>query len=93
MGAHVPMAGEKIWQVFCGGIILHRLHKQQIFLFYVKEDMKDEITITKEEMTNEITITKEDLQIFMDDVDKGVEWSDTSYRICKFLGIDPTDGV
>ena len=44
-------------------------------------------------MKDEITITKEDLQIFMDDVDKGVEWSDTSYRICKFLGIDPTDGV
>jgi hypothetical protein len=40
-----------------------------------------------------IEITKEDLQTFMDDVNKGVGWSDTSYRICEFVGIDPTDGV
>jgi len=41
-----------------------------------------------------ITLTKEELKTFMDDVEQGIgSWSDTSYRICKFIGIDPTDGV
>ncbi len=41
-----------------------------------------------------ITLTKEELQTFMDDVEQGIgSWSDTSYRILRFIGIDPTDGV
>jgi hypothetical protein len=41
-----------------------------------------------------ITLTKEELKTFMDDVEQGIgSWSDTSYRICRFIGIDPTDGV
>ena len=41
-----------------------------------------------------ITLTKEELVTFMNDVEQGIgSWSDTSYRICRFIGIDPTDGV
>ena len=41
-----------------------------------------------------ITLTKEELITFMNDVEQGIgSWSDTSYRICRFIGIDPTDGV
>ena len=43
---------------------------------------------------DEITLTKEELQTISEDVSDGTGvWSDTSYRICIFLGIDPTDGV
>ena len=45
-------------------------------------------------ISDTITLTKEELKTFMDDVEQGIgSWSDTSYRICKFIGIDPTDGV
>jgi type I site-specific restriction-modification system R (restriction) subunit len=41
-----------------------------------------------------ICLTKADLQTFMDDCSKGMGiWSDTSYKICNFLGIDPTEGT
>ncbi len=46
---------------------------------------------------DEITLTRDELQTFMDDVANnehtGAGWSDTSYRICRFLGIDPTEGI
>lgn len=41
-----------------------------------------------------ITLSKEELVTFMDDFEQGAgSWSDTSCRICRFIGIDPTDGV
>lgn len=52
---------------------------------YTKSDVRSSDTIT---------LTKEELKTFMDDVEQGIgSWSDTSYRICRFIGIDPTDGV
>ena len=48
----------------------------------------------EKEATETITLTKEELKTFMDDLDKGYgTWSDTSYKICRFLGIDPTQGT
>ena len=53
---------------------------------------KLEIQNQKTDIT--ITVTKDELQQFMNDVDSGFGiWSETSYRICRFLGIDPTDGI
>ena len=41
-----------------------------------------------------ITLTKEELKTFLDDWDTGTGiWSDTSRRIVKFLGYDPSDGL
>jgi len=44
--------------------------------------------------SNKILISKEDLLTFMNDVmDNQGNWSDTSYPICKFIGVDPTQGT
>lgn len=41
-----------------------------------------------------ITLTKEEVQNFYNDVaGEQVGWSDTSYRIAEFIGIDPTQGT
>lgn len=40
-----------------------------------------------------IALTKEELKTFMDDVNSQTGWSDTSYKICRFIGIDPTQGT
>lgn len=40
-----------------------------------------------------ISLNKEEIKNLMSDVDKGVGWSDTSYKIIRFIGGDPTDGV
>lgn len=41
-----------------------------------------------------ITLTKEELITFKNDIEEGVgSWSDTSYKICRFIGVEPTDGV
>lgn len=46
------------------------------------------------EKLDTITLTKNELEIFIKDFVQGCgSWSDTSYRICKFLNIDPTDGT
>jgi len=40
-----------------------------------------------------ITLTKEELLTFKEDVESQTGWCDTSYRICEFIGIDPTQGT
>jgi len=44
-------------------------------------------------MEKTIKLTKEDIITLMDDVEQGVGWSDSSYRIIEFIGVDPTDGT
>jgi len=47
--------------------------------------------VQKEEI---IIITKKELQTFHNDVSGNqTGWSDSSYRLVKFLGIDPTEGI
>jgi hypothetical protein len=59
----------------------------------VKTDFtKEEIAHLKNAET--ITLTKEELQTFAEDCyNQASGYSDTSYRIAHFLGIDPTDGI
>jgi|ERR1035437_44818 hypothetical protein len=45
-----------------------------------------------EDSEGSITLTKEELLTFKEDIEYGI-WSDTSYKICEFLGIDPTEGT
>ena len=40
-----------------------------------------------------ICLNKEEVTTFMHDVSDGGVWSDTSYRIVEFIGIDPTQGT
>jgi len=40
-----------------------------------------------------IELTKEEIKTLMEDVERGVGWSDTSYRIMEFIGVDPTEGT
>lgn len=41
-----------------------------------------------------IELTKEELINFRNDCSgEQTGWSDTSYKICKFIGIDPTEGI
>jgi len=59
-----------------------------------KSEVLGNLNISDVRSSDTITLTKGELQQFMNDVDRGLGiWSDTSYRICIFLGIDPTDGV
>ena len=45
-------------------------------------------------LSNTISLTKEDLITFSNDIESSNGcWSDTSYKICKFIDIDPTAGV
>ena len=49
---------------------------------------------TSSDDSDKIKITKEELTTFMNDASTGTGvWSDTSYRICRFIDIDPTDGL
>ena len=57
-------------------------------------EVSEKLNISDVSSSDTITLTKEELKTFMDDVEQGIgSWSDTSYRICRFIGIDPTDGV
>jgi hypothetical protein len=47
----------------------------------------------EKEIEPTITLTASEIETLMDDVDKGVGWSDSSYKIITFLGKDPSDGV
>ena len=61
-----------------------------------KSELKQLIKEEMEKMVNKptISVTKDELQTFMDDVSKGDgAWSDTSYKLLRFLGIEPTDGI
>lgn len=41
-----------------------------------------------------ILVTRKELRNLIEDCSgEQTGWSDTSYRICYFLGIDPTDGI
>lgn len=42
---------------------------------------------------NYIALTKEEIRTFANDCAKQVGWSDTSQRIVKFMGDDPTQGT
>ena len=57
-------------------------------------EASENLNISDVSSSDTITLTKEELITFMNDVEQGIgSWSDTSYRICRFIGIDPTDGV
>jgi mevalonate pyrophosphate decarboxylase len=57
----------------------------------LKQIIKEEIV---KELFDTIKLTKEELITFMEDATQGHGvWSDTSYKILKFIGIDPTDGA
>lgn len=46
------------------------------------------------EKIEKIEVSKEDLINFMNDCAEQLGcWSDTSYRLCEFIGIDPTQGT
>ena len=54
----------------------------------------ENLNISDVRSSDTITLTKNELETFLQDWEQGYgSWSDTSYRICIFLGIDPTDGV
>jgi hypothetical protein len=60
----------------------------------LNEPQDKQLNILVVSCSDTITLTKEELITFMNDVEQGIgSWSDTSYRICRFIGIDPTDGV
>jgi transposase len=40
-----------------------------------------------------ICLTKEEVQTFMDDACGTGAWSDTSYKILEFIGLDPREGT
>lgn len=56
----------------------------------INKMMDDELSKLLKEET--ISLTKAELETFMKDCNDGV-WSDSSYKICRFIGIDPTQGT
>jgi hypothetical protein len=58
------------------------------------EEVKEVVKEVDVSGSDTIKLTKKELVTFMEDVEQGVgSWSDTSYRICRFIGIDPTQGL
>ena len=57
-------------------------------------EYQENLNISEARRSDTITLTKEELVTFMNDVEQGYgSWSDTSYRICRFIGINPKDGI
>lgn len=75
------------WTYYC------TLSKEDADIYYEKElkRVTDKYLTPKDE--NVIVLSKDDIKTFMDDVYSGTGWSDTSYKICRFIDIDPTDGI
>lgn len=53
------------------------------------------LDVVKDEFILEeiIDVSKEELTTIMDDSEQQVGWSDSSRKICEFVGIDPTEGT
>ena len=68
--------------------IMYKLMRNPIVkLEKIEEDDKK----TGDEKT--ISVSAKDLKTFYDDAYNQTGWSDSSYRLAEFIGIDPSDGV
>ncbi len=59
----------------------------------IKEVCKDRKLPKLEESEETIALTVNEVKTLMDDAERQIGWSDTSYRIIRFIGDDPSAGV
>jgi len=64
----------------------------QLFEFDAKDFCNYQGITYDEDENDTISLTKEEIKTFQKDSLNGI-WSDSSYKICKFIEEDPSDGI
>jgi len=65
----------------------------QLFELDAKELCSEQGIVYTIDEPETISLTKDELETFRLDSIKEIGWSDSSYKIIKFLGEDPTEGT